>query len=251
MEIKIRRVIGGNEMWFELTGEEINEVRRQDKIQWAKDVLANYSETVAYYDSIICDDDQLVAFAERLEEKNLEDNGDREIEVIEELFGTISDDGEIKLVALNNELKEFIAKDELIKAIKLHRERTGSSLLEAKNYCEALRSKMREDALDDSDPIVSKVKTLIHEGEMIEAIKLYRAEMGVGLKEAKDYCDAYRDKLKGAATDDFTALDEKLKTLLRAGKTITAVKLYKDSTGEGLRESKDYIDKLRDELGIH
>ena len=39
------------------------------------------------------------------------------------------------------------------------------------------------------------VESLVRGGQMIEAIKLYRAQTGCGLKEAKDAVDALRDTL--------------------------------------------------------
>ena len=86
--ITINRTINGNNFEFQLTEAEIEEVRKQDKIQWAKDILPNYEEMIINYDRIMSDDKSLLKFAELLEDKNLEDNGDREIKAIEELFET-------------------------------------------------------------------------------------------------------------------------------------------------------------------
>ena len=43
-------------------------------------------------------------------------------------------------------------------------------------------------------------------GQMIQAIKLYRAATGVGLKEAKDAMEAYHAKLRAEAPDRFPEL---------------------------------------------
>jgi len=90
--VVIKRTINGTEYSFLLTEEEIELVRRKDKIQWAKDVLANYSDIIIDYINIVNDEEKLVAYADLLEEKNLTDNGDREIEAIKELFKTDNDD---------------------------------------------------------------------------------------------------------------------------------------------------------------
>lgn len=92
--VKIKRVINGNEVEFILTNEEIEEVRRQDNIQWAKDILVNYEDMIDGYNDIIGDETKLVEFAELLEEKNLSDNGDREIDAIRELFSLKDDEDE-------------------------------------------------------------------------------------------------------------------------------------------------------------
>lgn len=83
---KIKRVINGKEVEINLTEEEINEVRKQDNIQWARDILGNYSEMIVDYDSIINNEAKLADFAQILEQKNLENNGERELEVINKLF---------------------------------------------------------------------------------------------------------------------------------------------------------------------
>ncbi len=43
-------------------------------------------------------------------------------------------------------------------------------------------------------------------------------------------------------------LASKLADALLAGKTIEAIKLYREETGLGLKESKEYIEKLKNEL---
>ncbi len=76
---------------------------------------------------------------------------------------------------------------EKIAAIKLYREATGVGLAEAKAAVEALEAGLpiaasaerMASAEDDG------VKAAVLAGRKIEAIKLYRAAMGVGLAEAK------------------------------------------------------------------
>ena len=89
--ITITRQINGQELQIELTQAEVEEVRRQDSVQWARDILANYAEMLVDYDSIMEDEEQLKAYADKLEEKNLANNGEREIEAIHELF-TVTED---------------------------------------------------------------------------------------------------------------------------------------------------------------
>lgn len=47
-----------------------------------------------------------------------------------------------------------------------------------------------------------------------------------------------------------SGLDEELLDLLRKGEKLNAVKLYKDTTGIGLRESKNYVDQLAKANGM-
>ena len=45
-------------------------------------------------------------------------------------------------------------------------------------------------------------------------------------------------------------LDKEILELCKQGKQINAIKLYKETTGKGLKESKDYVDKLATSYGI-
>ena len=61
-----------------------------------------------------------------------------------------------------------------------------------------------------------------------------------------------------AAADDVSfgaglqpsAASPEIVALLRAGKPIQAIKVYRQMTGAGLKESKDVIDSLRADLGL-
>lgn len=43
---------------------------------------------------------------------------------------------------------------------------------------------------------LDRIDQLIKDDKLFEACKEYRAYAGVGLREAKEYCEARRDKLK-------------------------------------------------------
>lgn len=95
------------------------------------------------------------------------------------------------------------------------------------------------------------VHAAIAAGRKIEAIKLYRDLTGVGLKEAKEAVDA----LERGELVTFTPLQaptpaaggmEEITRLARSGQLIAAIKLHRELTGLGLKESKDAVEKLRD-----
>jgi ribosomal protein L7/L12 len=52
-------------------------------------------------------------------------------------------------------------------------------------------------ASDTSEPTDATVEDFVRRGQTIEAIKLYREQHSVGLKEAKDAVDAMERRLKG------------------------------------------------------
>ena len=44
--------------------------------------------------------------------------------------------------------------------------------------------------------------------------------------------------------DPNLGVDEKIVELMKAGQKIEAIKLYREQTGAGLKEAKDYVEKL-------
>lgn len=186
--IKIKRIIDKSEHEFALTAEEVGEVIRQYKILRAKEALEKYSDVVAYYDSIVCDDELLLQFANLLEKKICNNCEKYEIESINEIFGILG------FSPLDNTLLEILDKEGMIPAIKKCREVMETGLKEAKEYCENLRDQ-RAYILSDNTTLEGRVKFYIRKGEFIKAVKLYREETGTGLKEAKEYCDKLRTEM--------------------------------------------------------
>jgi ribosomal protein L7/L12 len=98
-------------------------------------------------------------------------------------------------------------------------------------------------------------------GETIEAIKRVRAATGLGLKEAKDLVDAYRQP-GGGATGHASAAGPSSATsalnvgggelivpsaaaaALQRGNIIEAIKLIRDANRLGLKEAKAAVDHL-------
>ena len=88
--IKIERVLdNGEKVEILLTEKEIQEVRRQDNIHWAKVTLAHYEDIIANYDDIISNDEHLLEYVKVLEEKLSEYNGESEVFAINALFEVI------------------------------------------------------------------------------------------------------------------------------------------------------------------
>jgi ribosomal protein L7/L12 len=94
------------------------------------------------------------------------------------------------------------------------------------------------------------VRALLDGGNKIEAIKLVREQTGLGLKEAKDLVDAME---RGAAvsiqpgTDSpvfHGDVDSEARRLVAAGKVIDAIKLVRAQNNLGLKEAKDYVERL-------
>lgn len=100
----------------------------------------------------------------------------------------------------------------------------------------------------------AQLLTLCRQGKKLEAVKLCKDTTGLGLKESKDYVESLYEKSEnvgnisemGGAEKNATgnAFDTQLIKLCQQNRKLEAVKLYRDTTGKGLKESKDYIDAL-------
>lgn len=90
------------------------------------------------------------------------------------------------------EVQALMLQGNKIQAIKIYRELTGVGLKEAKDYVDALEAGAApQPVVPKPDPSagLAEVHALALQGNKIEAIKVYRALTGAGLKEAKDYVD--------------------------------------------------------------
>ncbi|WP_145855791.1 hypothetical protein [Pedobacter suwonensis] len=79
--------------------------------------------------------------------------------------------------------------------------------------------------------------------QKVAAVKIINDQSKCGLKEAKDYVDALEGGVQQPITN-LGNLDAELLTILNQGNKLNAIKHYKDATGSGLAESKDYVEKL-------
>jgi ribosomal protein L7/L12 len=103
----------------------------------------------------------------------------------------------------------------------------------------------------------SQIRSLVAQGQMIGAIKLYRARTLAGLAEAKSAVEAIaagqpfqpRDAAADGGTSD--SMEDQLLILLKAGKKIEAIKLYRERTGAGLLDAKDAVEALAVKHGIN
>lgn len=98
--------------------------------------------------------------------------------------------------------------------------------------------------------VLDQIRSLMAAGNKIEAIKVYRAATGVGLKEAKDAVEALeRGELlpaAPAAPQPLTGVElgAQVSDLLIAGKKIEAIKRYRAATGASLSEAKEAVEGI-------
>ena len=99
-------------------------------------------------------------------------------------------------------------------------------------------------AMRTDDDLEERVRSLMDEGQKIEAIKLYRERTGAGLKDSKDAVEAIgRGQGPPSRQDDRDFRDEVV-SLLERGQKIGAIKLYRERTGVGLKEAKDAVEAI-------
>jgi len=113
---------------------------------------------------------------------------------------------------------------------------------------------------------ISRLSELVLAGQKIEAIKIYKEITGMGLRESKEFIDDLEDQLREenpefprnlASSSKSSRLSmgnmpeedaKKMTELIFAGQKIAAIKMYKEATGLGLKESKQFIDALEKQL---
>lgn len=97
----------------------------------------------------------------------------------------------------------------------------------------------------DDTNFEDELRALMAAGRKIEAIKRYRTATGAGLAEAKSAVEALErgGPLSPRESADSPFEDEIL-ALLRQGRRIEAIKLYREKARVGLKEAKDFIDAL-------
>jgi ribosomal protein L7/L12 len=159
-------------------------------------------------------------------------------------------------------INALVAGGNKIEAIKRVRELTGMGLKEAKDYVEALPLTGTTPPVSNTSAApaisaaLSEVYLLAQQGNKIQAIKRYRELTGVGLKEAKDFVEAM--PLTGASPPRITPAGiptqggapaasadlSEVYLLAQQGNKIQAIKRYRELTGVGLKEAKDFVDRL-------
>lgn len=112
-----------------------------------------------------------------------------------------------------------------------------------------------------SEEQVATLTQLVRDGQKIQAIKLCNEWTGMGLKDAKDFVDGLERQLEdghpawgeeplpyrpmGTMSEDQA---QRMTEAIFAGQKIEAIKLYREATGTGLKESKGFVDDLEKQL---
>jgi hypothetical protein len=95
-------------------------------------------------------------------------------------------------------LSEDMAKDGSARAFEIYKlSRDTMEILAFDRISRDTLAKLTTGAGTFNGFVISEaVDRFIRNGQLINAIKEFRGESGLGLKEAKDWCEAYRDSIK-------------------------------------------------------
>ena len=96
---------------------------------------------------------------------------------------------------------------------------------------------------------VQKIHKLLHDKQLIQAVRVYHEATGVSLAEAREAVeemarDEFTKPPAGVRNYDDPVLESKIKSLLSKGKKIEAVKIYRAEYGTSLKEAKDAVDRI-------
>ena len=147
---------------------------------------------------------------------------------------------------ITQQLMDLLLQGHKIQAIKLQRECTGQGLEEAKGYVESLEAGLHAEKPTDVD-LAKQLKHLLLRGRKIDAIKLQRECTGQGLEEAKGCVESLEAGLHAEKPTN-ADITQQLTDILLQGRKIDAVKLQRESTGQGLLEAKRHVDALEARL---
>jgi ribosomal protein L7/L12 len=153
------------------------------------------------------------------------------------------------LVALgaSEQVAAYLAAGQKIAAIKAYKDETGAGLTDAKRTVDGLMSGAwtRERARELLTAGASeRVASLLAHGDTIGAIKAYREETTTGLYDAKTAVEGLvsRVRMRALLAD---GVSERVAGLLANGDTIGAIKAYREETGVGLRQAREFVDAVR------
>ena len=101
---------------------------------------------------------------------------------------------------------------------------------------------------DSRQQLEDEIRQAACTGRKIEAIKLYRQLHGVGLKEAKNAVEAMASGRKPDNRDVDDDTERQIYEALCAGRKVDAIRLWRRTSGEGLKQSKEFIEELERDL---
>jgi ribosomal protein L7/L12 len=143
-----------------------------------------------------------------------------------------------------------------IEAIKIYRQKTGLGLKESKDAVEyylaggvPVKKRRQKPSIEGA----AGVRDLLSEGRKDEAVELYARFAGVDQYTALDAVEQIEREMRlgDQAKDEggLTQADrDAIQQFLERGQKIEAIKLYREKTGLGLKESKDAVEDMEKQV---
>lgn len=128
----------------------------------------------------------------------------------------------------------------------LERRRFGSSRSQAA-IAPAIPATLRspqtfQETWQPSSALDQDLRHLISQHRKLEAIKLVREQSGWSLKQAKNYVEQRQERRSANSLDPEVV--RAAQQLLGENRKIAAIQLIRTHSGWGLKEAKDYVEKL-------
>ena len=100
---------------------------------------------------------------------------------------------------------------------------------------------------------IQRIHQLLHDKQLLQAIKVYRDATGVSLADAKKAVEEmarneYAKPPSGVQSFDDPVLESKIRSLLSKGKKIEAVKIYREEYRTSLNEAKNAVDRIEADM---
>jgi ribosomal protein L7/L12 len=158
-----------------------------------------------------------------------------------------------------DEVRTLIKEGRTLEALRAYREQTGASLDEALTVVDGLQQELQPDdavppqadrGFDGAVPLEGPdVTALLQAGRKLDAIRLYREQTGSSLQAATDVIKELERKLD---IDDESEIEhsQDVPTLLRAGRKIDAIRVYREQHGSSLKDATKAITQMEKDLGL-
>lgn len=152
-------------------------------------------------------------------------------------------------------VRDLVKAGKIDEAVDVYAKFAGVDIYTAKDAVAAMQRELGTQAPADAPN--AAVLALMQQGNKIGAIKAYREQTGLGLREAKAMIDqlalgvsptASNPPASTPAGQPVPPANDEVVTLIRQGNKIGAIKAYREQTGLGLKEAKDAVEQMEREM---
>ena len=158
-----------------------------------------------------------------------------------------------------DEVRNLVKAGRTLEAIRAYRDQTGAGLDDALAAVDRFQRELVPDEgmQPQADRSLSEavslegpdVTTLLQAGRKLDAIRIYREQTGASLKDATDMIKDLERKLDLADQSEIEHSQDAA-TLLRAGRKLDAIRVYREQHGLSLKDATEAISDLEKSLGL-